>query len=452
MYLYAKNPVVFFYRKFSGVLIVKNIIHKNRTDEVISSEETKDAEISSAFADADGIGAEASDAEAEMNDSGNERKTGKSKERKIREKKKPDSGSAAKTVSEDELKEKSRRRAKWRRFNQFMDRLAGFIIVTVIVIGFSGLAFEYLCVKGPSESFRDMWLNTFSETRRFDFINNLFFTQKELDEMRLNYGVSSEVMTPTFDSSLVTIAEEKTDVNGMDAYGLVDDDGDGIIFQKVSFRGSTAYMIIVLDPHRVFMGCAQDVDAQWGSGLVLDDMVAKYGARGGINAGIFRDDNGAGTGWPPTGITISQGVVYEDYENGLVAGIDADGILYCGSYNISQCVDFGIQNACSFGPILIANGVKSSEETLSSGVNPRTAIGQRGDGAIVMMVVDGRQAYSFGLSYGDCADLLLSYGVINAMNMDGGSSTSMYMDGQLINHPSNQAGGTRYLPTAWLFK
>lgn len=380
-----------------------------------------------------------------------DKKSGK-QEKGEKEKKTEKPEKVKKTVTDEERREKSRRRAKWRNFNRFMDRVAGFIIVTVIIVGFSALAFEYLCVKGPSPSFRDTWLNTFSETRRFDFINNLFFTQKELDEMRLNYGVSSEVMTPTFDSSLVTISEEKTDVNGMDAYGLIDDDGDGVIFQKVSFRGSTAYMIIVLDPHRVFMGCAQDVDAQWGSGIVLDDMVAKYGARGGINAGIFRDDNGAGTGWPPTGITISQGVVYEDYENGLVAGIDRDGILYCGSYNIDQCIEFGIQNACSFGPILIANGVKSSEETLSSGVNPRTAIGQRGDGAIVMLVVDGRQAYSFGLSYGDCADLLLSYGVINAMNMDGGSSTSMYMDGQLINHPSNQAGGTRYLPTAWLFK
>ena len=78
--------------------------------------------------------------------------------------------------------------------------------------------------------------------------------------------------------------------------------------------------------------------------------------------------------------------------------------------------------------------------------------GQRGDGAIIMLVVDGRQAYSFGVTYGDCADILLSYGCINAMNMDGGNSTSMYMDGKLINHPSNQAGGTRNLPTAWLFK
>ena len=118
------------------------------------------------------------------------------------------------------------------------------------------------------------------------------------------------------------------------------------------------------------------------------------------------------------------------------------------SFTVHSAVAF----SCSFGPILIANGQKMDAETLDSGVNPRTAIGQRGDGAIILLVVDGRQAYSFGVTYEDCADILLNYGCINAMNMDGGSSTSMYYNGKLVNHPSNQAGGTRYLPTAWLFR
>ena len=261
------------------------------------------------------------------------------------------------------------------------------------------------------------------------------------------------IMIPSFDDSLVRIADEKTDINGMDAYGLIDDDGDGIIFETINYKGSTGYMFLILDPTRVFLGCANGPEDRWGSGMILDDMVEKYGALGGINAGIFADAAGAGAGWPPTGITISQGVVYEEFPDGFVAGISRDGILFVGDYSIDACVrDFDIQNACSFGPILIANGQKMDEKTLESGVNPRTCIGQRGDGAIMLLVVDGRQAYSFGLTYGDCADLLLEYGCINAMNMDGGSSTSMYYKGQLVNHPSNQAGGTRYLPTAWLFK
>ena len=358
-------------------------------------------------------------------------------------------------ISEEELaKEKRERQRRWKRANRVLDRFAGFIIVFVLVLGFTGLAFDYLCVKGPSESFRDFWLRTFSETRRFQFVNNLFLSDKELEEIGINSKSNEEeIMIPTFDGDLLKMTDEKTDVNGMDAYGLIDDDGDGIIFETIQYKGSTGYMFVILDPKRVFIGCANGPEDRWGYGMVLDDMVAKYGALGGINAGIFVDDAGAGVGWPPSGITISQGVVYEEYPDGYVAGISRDGVLYVGDYSIDNCVkDFDIQNACSFGPILIANGQKMDEKTLESGVNPRTCIGQRGDGAIMLLVVDGRQAYSFGLTYGDCADLLLEYGCINAMNMDGGSSTSMYYKGQLINHPSNQAGGTRYLPTAWLFK
>ena len=350
--------------------------------------------------------------------------------------------------------EKRKRQKKWKHTNLVLDRIAGFIIVFVLVMGFTGLAFDYLCVKGPSESFRNFWLRTFSETRRFQFVNNLFLSEKELSEIGINSkSKEEEIMIPTFDGSLLNITDEKTDINGMDAYGLIDDDGDGIIFETIKYKGSTGYMFVILDPQRVFIGCANGPEDRWGYGKILDDMVAKYDALGGINAGIFADDAGAGVGWPPSGITISQGVVYEEYPNGYVAGISRDGILYVGDYSIENCVrDFDLQNACSFGPILIANGQKMDEKTLESGVNPRTCVGQRGDGAIMLLVVDGRQAYSFGLTYGDCADLLLEYGCINALNMDGGSSTSMYYKGQLINHPSNQAGGTRYLPTAWLFK
>ena len=56
-------------------------------------------------------------------------------------------------ITEEELAVKKReRQRRWKRINRVFDRLAGFIIVFVLVIGFTGLAFDYLCVKGPSES------------------------------------------------------------------------------------------------------------------------------------------------------------------------------------------------------------------------------------------------------------------------------------------------------------
>ena len=138
----------------------------------------------------------------------------------------------------EQLIAKREKQRRWKIINRFFDRIAGFIIVFVIIFGFTGLAFDYLCVKGPSESFRNFWLRTFSETRRFGFINNLFLSQEELDEIGVKIGsLENDVMIPTFDDSLITITEEKTDINGMDAYGLIDDDGDGIIFETINYKG-----------------------------------------------------------------------------------------------------------------------------------------------------------------------------------------------------------------------
>ena len=177
-------------------------------------------------------------------------------------------------------------------------------------------------------------------------------------------------------------------------------------------------------------------DAFGGYGLVLEDMVAKYDALGGINAGAFLDYGGGGTGGDPAGITIVDGICYNFVPTGSVAGLTEDGILYCGYYDYEECQKLGFKYAVSFDPVLIINGNEVGEDSLEGGVNPRTAIGQRDDGAIVMVCVDGRQAYSIGVSQKDVADFMLSYGVINAINMDGGSSTCMYYDGEVATTPA----------------
>ena len=236
-------------------------------------------------------------------------------------------------------------------------------------------------------------------------------------------------------------------------YGVSDIDGDGIISQKFSYKGATIYITIVLDPDRVFIGTADDnPEHKWGYGATLDTIVEKYGAVGGINAGGFVDDNGTGSGWPPDGITYSNGVCFNDQEAGPVAGICDDGVFRVGNYSYEECEALGMRDAVSFGPLLIIDGERNYGELYDSNLCPRTAIGQREDGAIVMLIADGRQAYSTGITYNDCADILYEYGCVNAANMDGGNSTSLWYNGSLINRPANAAGGTRDLPDAWLIK
>ena len=106
-----------------------------------------------------------------------------------------------------------------------------------------------------------------------------------------------------------------------------------------------------------------------------------------------------------------------------------------------------IQYGVCFGPVLVANGEACDVGT--SGVNPRTAIGQRSDGAILMLVIDGRQAISLGATYQDMVDIFLEYGAVNACNLDGGSSSLMWYDGDYINNCASVIG-IRPVPTTFL--
>ena len=234
---------------------------------------------------------------------------------------------------------------------------------------------------------------------------------------------------------------------GADSYGIVDEDGDGYVLVPVSGRGYNGYMLIVLDPTRCFF-------AKGGGGQTIDLIAEQNGAIGGINGGAFHDEGGGGNGNNPEGLTIingeRQGSDYSDWKS--FAGFDAQGILHVGYFDYEQCVEMGIVGGVQFLPPLIINGMPQDTSYYSSGVNPRTAIGQRADGAVLMLAINGRQLSSMGATYSDLVDIMLEYGAVNAMNLDGGSSTVMYLNGELVNSPSSESGYSRGLPNAILFR
>ncbi|MCR5174105.1 MAG: phosphodiester glycosidase family protein [Oscillospiraceae bacterium] len=357
---------------------------------------------------------------------------------------------SAEQTADEKKKEREKKRKKIRRKRamRFWDRLAGFIIVTVLVVGCACLGLEYIILKGPSPALRSMFISTMEETRRFRFIPLIFMTKEELAGEMAAQPVETELATKR---ELITVAakEETKSDDHTDAYGLVDEDGDGIIFLEVKGNGYMGYMTVILDPTRVFVG---KPDEYGGIGLTLEQMVQKYDAMGGINAGGFKDDGGGGLGGQPEGLTIVDGVAYskDSISTEGFAGLDRNGILHVGFYSYEECVANDIVHAVSFGPILISNG--EPVEPPSSSVNPRTAIGQRADGAIIMLVVDGRQVHSIGATYQDMMDIMLDYGAVNAINMDGGSSTVMYYKGRYVNSCSAEYGQPRPLPDAWLYK
>lgn len=343
-------------------------------------------------------------------------------------------------------REKRRRRSKSRRVMTTLDRIFGFMLATVLIIGVSGLGIVYICERGPSDALKEMFVDTMNTTRRFGFMSNLFLTEDEVSELRTKQS-SNDIKE--FDASLIKINSGESDTSVDTSQYAEDEDGDGIIFETITQNGYTGYLITILDPKRVMLGTP---DVFGGTGLTLEEMVNKYDALGGINAGGFDDDGGSGLGGKPNGLTLIDGEVASKTDGeSMFVGFDADGVMYVGYYDDWSATAHGIQFGASFGPILIMNGVPVGEDNLSNGVNPRTAIGQRADGAVLMLVIDGRQAYSMGATYADCMNIMYERGAVNAINMDGGSSTTMYYNGEYVNRCSAQTG-PRPLSTAFLFK
>ena len=334
---------------------------------------------------------------------------------------------------------------------RFLDRLCGLVIAAGIVLVLFGLALEWIVVKGPSPALRDSFVMTMIWTRRFDFIPNIFLSEEEITNIyNEHFEVASSDAT---DPSLITInIGEETDPNlgpQPDAYGLIDEDGDGVIFVDVKKKGFVGKMMVIKDPSRVFVG---KPEVYGGYGLTLDAYCERYGALGGINGGAFFDEDGGGTGGYPDGLTIADGEAFMAGHQRTFVGFTEDNILFVGDIDQESAEDMHIRCGVSFGPALIVNGQGMYSSAMESGINPRTAIGQRADGAVLMLVIDGRQMHSVGCSFGDVRDVMIDFSAVNACNLDGGSSTVMYYNGEYVNSPSSASGTSRALPNAFLFK
>ncbi|MBR1454363.1 MAG: phosphodiester glycosidase family protein [Lachnospiraceae bacterium] len=209
------------------------------------------------------------------------------------------------------------------------------------------------------------------------------------------------------------------------------------------YKGKLA---IVKDSSMVKIGVSQ---LDW-RGQTVGELCDAYNAVLGINANGFGDAEGKGDGSIPVGLIISNGEVLHDRETTSyykVCGFDYDDNFILGnSYKDSE-----FRDAAQFFPSLIANGEKILDGSFGLGLQPRTAIGQNTDKEVLMLIIDGRDiSHSIGATVSDCADILLRYDCWAAMCMDGGSSSSMVYNGEIITKPSTPMENGRYLPNAWL--
>ena len=211
--------------------------------------------------------------------------------------------------------------------------------------------------------------------------------------------------------------------------------------------------MIVRDPSRIQLGVNTLMSSENASGFLVQDYVDKEGAIAGINAGGFEDPNGQGDGSIPYGVVIKDGELVAGKEDAWVSliGFNEHDHLIVGNMTAAEALSWGITDAVTFGPIFIVDGSPVAVTGTGGGLNPRTVIGQRADGAVLLLVIDGRQTTSLGATYEDCINIMLEYGAINAANLDGGSSSVMVYKGEIINNIVSMRSD-RTVPTAWIVK
>ena len=249
-------------------------------------------------------------------------------------------------------------------------------------------------------------------------------------------------------------------------FGELELEGFEVTFNKNGFRDEedlyvvdvkagtySGKLMVVKDPSRLFVGTVPEFKLE--KGWTVAEIAQRYDALAGINGGEFVDSTPQTA--MPIGLVMVDGNILKGDSSTMyhVTGITFDNKLVMGNMTSSKAVELGIRDCVNvssdIGPFLIINGEPQDVDGVGGGLNPRTAIGQRADGAILLLVVDGRQATSLGASFSDLQDIMLQYGAVNASAMDGGTSTQMYYNGEVINKPYSPTG-PRTLPTAFLIK
>lgn len=314
-------------------------------------------------------------------------------------------------------------------FGKIFSFVGVFLLVLLVTVYGMGLIFCY----GPSTHARNLFVTTMLETGQMKFVVGLFMSDEKVQEIVDSNSMAE--FNEEIDNSLIN-----TDSNI---------DKDGIELVQISGGTYSAKMIIVNDPSRVKL--ATIYDGSWKEyGVTLDKLVNDSNAFAGVNGGLYYSSGNKGG--KPMGLVVKDGVIEYNNPSGIaglhLVGFNEDNLLKVidlSGKNKSQIEkvikEEKIRDAVAFQEEssdannhfvkLIINGEARDVKGNGSGANPRTAIGQRADGTVLLLVTDGRGASGhLGATAADLIEVMSEYGAVNAANIDGGSSSSMYYDGK----------------------
>jgi len=320
-----------------------------------------------------------------------------------------------------------------------------FSIKTIVVflafeLLFTACTFPFILLYGPFEKAKSTYVGAAMTSASHQYLAKWFLSDERIAAIQGQNSV--ETTSETTDTSQIDIPKIKDDT--IEYYTL---DGNS------KYNG---YYLIIKDPTRIKIGYTSKLKVE---GETTSQIAEKNGAIAAINGGGFVDQSSSaewtGNGGLPTGVIMNEGkVVYDDLGGGKTTslGITKNGTMVVGNFSIAELKERGVQEAVSFYPALIINGKMTQINGDGGfGIAPKTAIGQKKDGSIILLVIDGRELGSLGATVKEVQEIMFKLGALNAINLDGGKSTTMYYDGEIMNKPSNSMG-ERTIATAIIVK
>ena len=305
-----------------------------------------------------------------------------------------------------------------------------FLIINIAVLI---LTFPVIAIWGPFDNIRNSVVGAVATSRHHSWIEAVLSKEEIAKTLTAPKATKITLKLPSF-SNLHSGSVKLTRISGD------------------RFKG---YLLEVSDPTRLKVGVSNEMGTK---GQKTSEIAKASNAIAAINAGGFNDPAGQGTGGIPYGVVIHNGVFLagENLKGKVsLVGFNRSGSLVVGNYTVSEMKNMRITEGVSFAPPLILNGKKQISGDGGWGIAPRTAIGQRKDGTVLLLVIDGRQPpTSIGATMLDVQNILYDNGAYTAGNLDGGSSATMYYNGKVVNNPGSLMGimGERDIPTVFFVR
>ena len=324
-----------------------------------------------------------------------------------------------------------------------------FVILDLLAIG------GFVMMYGPWGYIRNLYVTTAMKTKDHKYFANIFYSDKKIEEIiSSNYFIEIKEDVKLDDIVIDTSPKDSYD-NEYDEEILTRTEGNDdykIIDIKVGI--SKGYLIAIYDPTKVSLIRAKNFNVGT-YGEQVTAMCNRYNGLVCINAGGFNDDTGRGSDIP-LGYVIDDGEIVWPANNwdttrGNLIGFNNEGkLLLLSDTTGNEALEQGMIDGVEFGPFLIVNGKPLEIVGDPWGKSPRVAIGQRKDGVVLFLVIDGEN-YIDGASLQEVVDVLMKYGAYNAANLDGGHSSSLSINGKLYNNPPSVAKkqGGRYVVTGF---